>query len=301
MEFGKINDWSKIDFGLAKQPMFNQFVLSDEKSSLHQSRLYIGGTAWSEPKWKGNLYPLDSKPSDFLQFYGQHFNCVEANSTFYTLPSTDLLIKWKSQVQNSFKFCFKVPAWISRDSHLSIGTSKWQEFYESLALIEENIGILFMQLPETFDTTKVKVLESFLLRNNCPYPLAIEFRHKDWFKEKLDWLEMLNAFNITTVITDVAGRRDVCHMGLSTKNLIIRFVANESDEVIKTRVQNWGKQLKVWINEGAADMFFFIHQMEPLRINFTRNVILNEWHKIGLKSEPQNHLNRLNNQQTQIF
>ena len=49
-------------------------------------------------------------------------------------------------------------------------------------------------------------------------PLAVEVRHENWFNqpENTDkWLKSLARYKRTAVITDVAGRRDVLHMGLT--------------------------------------------------------------------------------------
>jgi uncharacterized protein YecE (DUF72 family) len=64
---------------------------------------------------------------------------------------------------------------------------------------------------------------------------------------------------MSTVITDVAGRRDVLHMRLSNRTAFIRFVANDLHPTDFPRIDEWTVLLKKWMEEGLKEIYFFIH------------------------------------------
>ena len=65
--------------------------------------------------------------------------------------------------------------------------------------------------------------------------------------------------NITNIIVDTAGRRDMLHMRLTTSDAFIRYVgANaESDYA---RLDDWLERIKIWKKEGLQNLYFFVHQ-----------------------------------------
>ncbi|MFY4614350.1 DUF72 domain-containing protein, partial [Escherichia coli] len=43
----------------------------------------------------------------------RHVNCVEGNTTLYALPKPEVVLRWREQTTDDFRFCFKFPATIS--------------------------------------------------------------------------------------------------------------------------------------------------------------------------------------------
>lgn len=71
---------------------------------------------------------------------------------------------------------------------------------------------------------------------------------------------LLEENNVTNIITDTAGRRDLLHMHLTTSKAFIRYVGanHESDY---TRLDDWFDRIKSWIEIGGLeDIYFFVHQ-----------------------------------------
>ena len=48
---------------------------------------YLGCPMWANERWKGNLFPNQSRSADFLAHYSRYFNSVEGNTTFYADPT----------------------------------------------------------------------------------------------------------------------------------------------------------------------------------------------------------------------
>ena len=73
--------------------------------------IYIGLPQWSHPKWV--RLGITS-----LEEYARHFNCVEGNTTLYALPKPEVVLRWREQTTDDFRFCFKFPATISHQAAL---------------------------------------------------------------------------------------------------------------------------------------------------------------------------------------
>ena len=62
---------------------------------------YLGLPLWSNTHWKGSLFGADAKPADFLAQYAQVFNAVEGNTTFYAVPSAEMVSRWLAMTPDS--------------------------------------------------------------------------------------------------------------------------------------------------------------------------------------------------------
>src|SRR5688500_7253786 len=71
------------------------------------SRIWIGTSGYNYPEWKGSFYPEKMKPADMLAFYGQHFDAVEINYTFYRMPNAKNIEGWTAAVPEDFRFVLK--------------------------------------------------------------------------------------------------------------------------------------------------------------------------------------------------
>ena len=56
----------------------------------------IGCTGWSYQGWSGTFYPKKLKSSEWLKYYSQIFSITEINSTFYKIPSQEIVRKWNA-------------------------------------------------------------------------------------------------------------------------------------------------------------------------------------------------------------
>jgi hypothetical protein len=77
---------------------------------------------------------------------------------------------------------------------------------------------------------------------------------------------------IATVITDVAGRRDVLHQRLTSTTAFIRFNGYGLHPTDYTRIDAWVKCLNRWMDQGLQTVYFFIHQQNinhaPVLVNY---------------------------------
>ncbi|GAB2764024.1 DUF72 domain-containing protein [Rhabdobacter roseus] len=288
MDFGKLDDISQVNFTLPPTHPFTQKVLTGTPAA--SPRIYVGPPIWSNREWLGKLYPSNAKEKEFLYHYARQFNTIELNVTHYQIPTDTTLRKWQEAVTREFRFCPKWPQAISHEAELVGATQLTNQFVEAMLSLEHNLGTTFLQLSPAFDPTKLPALEHFLKSLPDGFPIAVEFRHPAWFSDEYQWqrtLEVLRAQGAGTVMTDVAGRRDVLHMALTSPTFTLRFVGNELHPTDYARTHAWIDRLGQWLAQGLQEAYIFIHLHENiLSPELTKYWVdtLNE--QLGLAVEP---------------
>jgi len=255
MDFGRLDDISQVDFSLPEQDAF----YFRNKGNDHLDIL-LGATGWSMPKWKGTIYPVKAKAADFARIYSQQFATVEFNTTYYQVPPESLMERWYQQTVHDFVFCPKMFVGISQSSNLAMGNSILPDFLHRMTLFKEKLGLIFMQMPQSFSVAKRKSLENFIRAWRPGIPLSIEIRHESFFHKDVagPLAQMMAESGINWMITDVAGRRDVSHGQITTPYVGIRFVGNNDESDFK-RIDNWIERLLKWKKAGVEVVYFFVH------------------------------------------
>ena len=86
--------------------------------------------------------------------------------------------------------------------------------------------------------------------------------------------------NITNIIVDTAGRRDMLHMRLTTPIAFIRYVGANAESDYE-RLEDWLKRLTKWKKEGLQNLYFFVHQniekASPLLSSHLIQKVNEEW------------------------
>ena len=92
----------------------------------------IGCTGWSYQGWSGTFYPKNLKSSEWLKYYSQIFSITEINSTFYKIPSQEIVRRWNADTPRHFKFTAKFPSIITHEKRLDKVNSEVFSFLTSL-------------------------------------------------------------------------------------------------------------------------------------------------------------------------
>jgi uncharacterized protein YecE (DUF72 family) len=276
MKFGKTDRKpEEIDFTL---PEFDikRILSTSGKSDL---KVYSGQPVWSSKGNIGKIYPPKTPPSKFLYYYSRQFNSIELNATYYKIPSQKQVLKWKEQCPSDFKFCPKFTQFLSNRKNLSEKSEAIDEFLRHVYLFEENLGISFLQLPPHFSPEGLSELKKFIELLPEDMQFAVEFRHPDWFidkKSRSSILDFMSKRNISLIITDTPGRRDVLHSDIISDNLIIRFKGNNLHQSDFDRVNSWSKNCIEFLKNGVSNLYFFVHQEdESLGIELSQLFISN--------------------------
>jgi uncharacterized protein YecE (DUF72 family) len=220
-----------------------------------------------------------------LRYYAEHFDTVEANSTYYRLPEADLVAKWAERVPDDFVMHVKAFGMMTRHPvkadvlppDLREGTpvddrgrvdrpsrelraEVFARFHAALEPLRSagKLGGILLQFPSyivckplSFDYLEWAVRE---LRGDHP---LVEFRHRSWLEEEnraqvFSFLEDLGA---TYVVVD-APKTDA-------KNLVPTVFARTSP-MVYARLH--GRNAKTWNVRGrsAAERFDYLYSEEEL-------------------------------------
>ena len=264
MKFGKLPDISNVNFNLPDVADKNIELL--KKYNNKNTTIHVGCTGWSMKEWVGKVYPQKTKSKDYLKYYAQQFNTIELNTTHYRIPDLATIEKWKNESTDDFRFCPKILQNISHRNDLGMG-GLLDNFCNAIVMLEEKLGCCFIQLPPYFGADRLGQLENFLERFPKEIPLAVEVRHESWFTNETNseaLFSLLKKYNKSTVITDVAGRRDVCHMRLTNDVGMVRFVGNNLHPTDYQRIDSWVKRIKAWSAAGLRELYFFPHEPDNL-------------------------------------
>ncbi len=264
MKFGKLADISKVDFTLPPDHPATQLVLT-RQANASKSRVFVGSARWGERDLIGKIYPPKTPAKDYLTHYSRHFSTIELNSTHYQLPSVNQVEQWRNKAEEMFTFCPKLPQAISHQADFGQGLYATDQLTPALRAFGNQLGMPFMQLPPTFHPQRGKSLFNYLEQWPQDIPLSVEFRHPDWFSQpriRDRAFQLLEEMNISTVITDTAGRRDVVHMRLTTPSVMVRFVGNRLHHTDYLRIDTWVQRIKKWLKLGIQEVYFIVHQPE---------------------------------------
>lgn len=259
MDFGRIKEIAAVDYALPQDHKTVKKILGGKRTE-HPS-VYVGGVLWSSENFKGLIYPEKTKPADYAKYYLRQFNTIELNVTHYRTPEPERIKQWYKLAQPGFKFCPKVHQSISHAENL-LSMATYHNACEALyTLFQEKLGVCFLQLPPYFSPARSKELYG-LLEKSRPGSLAVELRYEAWFSEEAVLNELCNHLyrnNMSLILTDTPGRRDVLHMRLTSKCAFIRFNANNDPVSDKARIDDWVERAGTWFNNGLETFYFFVH------------------------------------------
>lgn len=266
MKFGKLANIENVDFSLPADAARNASFFEKLEKTDEKATIYIGCTGWSMKEWVGKIYPSKTKSKEYLHHYSRQFNTIEFNTTHYRIPTFETVERWRTESADDFRFCPKIPQTISHRNDLGLASGQLLAFCESIQKLEEKMGCCFMQLPPYFALHRTEPLLQFIEKFPSHIPLALEFRHEDWFKnDNLKPIsDALRKKGMAIVITDVAGRRDVLHMEVMSEIVMVRFVGNELHSTDFQRIDEWVARLSEWINQGVKNIYFFCHEPDNI-------------------------------------
>jgi uncharacterized protein YecE (DUF72 family) len=188
----------------------------------------IGTSGWSYPSgpgtWNGIFYPArrgGMRGATELEYYAEHFDTVEVNSSFYRVPDPAVTQKWAQQTPRRFDFCLKLfqkfthPGMFARGPEArargeegpvpDVSRADADAFRQAIEPIAASgrLGALLAQFPPSFryDDDTIDYL-AWLLRAFAEYPVAVELRHRSWSDHEAAVLELLTSHRAAWVQID---------------------------------------------------------------------------------------------------
>jgi uncharacterized protein YecE (DUF72 family) len=150
--------------------------------------MYTGCSGYYYREWKGSFYPQELPASKWLQYYAQHFNTIEINSTFYKMPSAKSLANWYRQTPEDFVFTIKANKLFTHLRRMKQVNEELQTFYDVvLAALQEKAKCILFQFPASVKYNEA-LLQELLELGNRPLRPVIEFRDLSWWREDVQQL-----------------------------------------------------------------------------------------------------------------
>lgn len=237
---------------------------------------YIGLPQWNHPTWHEHLFAGDQPEP--LAAYAGSFNSVEGNTTFYGLPSADAVARWARETGADFRFCFKFPSELSHQNGLHDSDEMLLAFISRLALLEERLGMLWLQLPAAFGPAQLDLLARFLMKLPAGFRYAVETRHPAFFergdadRQLTDLLAQAGVNRLcfdTRVLFRHPSNDRITQEALKAKprlplrpvatagNPMLRFIAPLDMQLADQELDYWAARAAKWIEEGRTPWLFF--------------------------------------------
>jgi uncharacterized protein YecE (DUF72 family) len=260
MEFGQVDDPGEIDFTIPADHPGTAKRLKAQASKSNDLEVYVGCAKWNKKDLK-NFYPRGTK--DELAYYATQFNCIELNATFYRLFPPETFDNWYQAVPDNFCFFPKLEQLISHYKRLKDVKEVVDNNIANMSHLREKLKMPFLQMHNNFSPKDFDRVVAFVENWTYDVPLAVEFRHTDWYNDPAissKLYDLLETHSVTNVLVDTAGRRDLMHMRLTTPTAFIRWVGANEPESDRSRLDEWVGRIAKWKKAGLQKLFFFVHQ-----------------------------------------
>lgn len=259
---------------------------------------YLGCPIWANKDWTGTLFAPKAKPKDYLKQYARVFNTVEGSNTFYALPGTEQVLRWKSDTPTHFRFSFKLPQTITHVYKLRHVQQELTRFFMAMEPLLERIGMFFIQLPPTFNKKSLPALAAFIKELPHDLTYALEVRHLDFYQND-DTETALNSLlqqsGINRALFDtatlhalppadahiVAAQRKKTKMPprllATAQNPFLRFVGHALPQQNAQRLTQIAQTAAQWLAEGKHP-YLFMHtpgdEFAPQTCRFFHQLLL---------------------------
>ncbi len=187
--------------------------------SSNPGQFHFGTSSWSAKSWVGNFYPPGTPARDFLACYSQIFQSVEADVTYYRIPSPSMVDGWKRRTPDGFVFSAKMPRMIVHagqgpapdaervlvEEHVRRPT---EQFLSAMSRLGSRLGPLVLQFPyfnkHAFSEPGLfyERLDKYLDRLPQELRFCVEIRNKHWVTP--EFLDLLRSHGAAFVLLDLA-------------------------------------------------------------------------------------------------
>jgi uncharacterized protein YecE (DUF72 family) len=209
----------------------------------------LGTQGWNYDAWVGPFYPAGTRAVDYLTTYGQAFDTVEVDSTFYAIPSAKTVRGWGSRVGAAFEFALKLPQEITHEARLRGTEDACKRFFDVARELGPKLGPILIQLGPDFTPVELPALAAFLPTLPRDLRFALEFRHRGWIHEGV--IALLAAHSVALALIDARWipRRTMLLLAdrPTASFAYLRWMGPNRDLVDYSRIQvDRTKELESW-------------------------------------------------------
>ncbi|CAN5307616.1 DUF72 domain-containing protein [soil metagenome] len=247
----------------------------------------IGTCSWADEALSKHWYPKGTPAGDRLAYYAQHFDTVEVDSTYYRLPSEEMVQKWAERTPDDFVMHIKAFGLMTRhpvklealppDLRDAAPTDErgrverpsrefrgevFRRFLEALEPLRAagKLGGILFQFPSYVVYKDYSLDYLHWAREQLGNDeMLVEFRHVSWLGDEhrddtLRFLEELGAGHVIVDAPRIEG----------AKNLVPTVAALTSPTAY---VRFHGRNAETWNKRGgsAAERFDYLYSDDELR------------------------------------
>lgn len=214
---------------------------------------YVGTSGYAYKEWKGSFYPDDLPAAKMLSYYGERFQTVEINNTFYRVPKTSVVETWTAQVPSGFKFVLKASQRITHMRRLKDVDEPLSYMLRAASALKDRMGPVLFQLPPNMKKDAAR-LRDFLAQVPTHHRAALEFRHQSWFDDEV--LGILRDNRAALCIAEAENDLDTPFVATAEWGYLRLRNAEYTQQDLKT----WAKRVQ---EQNWQDAFiFFKHEDE---------------------------------------
>ncbi len=222
-----------------------------------QKKIRLGACAWSFDEWRGTFYPSELPASRWLEFYSHYFPAVEVDSTFYSAPAEQTVVRWVESTPANFRFACKLPRALTHACGLRDCSSELTAFLKAIEPLAPKLQVILIQLPPSFAPKGGKeALRSFLEQLPRDFRFAIEFRHAGWHRPEI--IRLVEKHRVCWVWADTSplNERNLAPFEFLPRTTDFLYLRLLGDYVTKyddggQPAHRYGKLL--WKREAALD------------------------------------------------
>jgi uncharacterized protein YecE (DUF72 family) len=251
-------------------------------TSVAQSSGYYSGLSGIQLPVPKYLFPEEHQGSSRLQYYSTFFNSIEINSTFYKLPQATTLDKWKSLVNDNFKFTFKFWKQVTHNKCLLFNPTDVGQFLTVANNIGIKKGCLLLQFPPSIKIQSIDQVAQIVSQIRASdqgqsWKIAIEFRDDSWYAEEV--FKLAGFYKAILVIHD-KGRKPSPSTFAFSDTVYVRFhgpSGNYRGTYEKGFLSDYASVIKEWLDDSKTVYVYFNNTMGDAFNNLiTLNGFLNK-------------------------
>lgn len=215
----------------------------------------IGCSGFLYREWKEVFYPQGLAQKNWFQYYCEHYNTIEINSSFYKLPTVAALKNWFNKSPDDFLFTIKAPRGITHFKKFNAIQPLVNDFYNLIEEgLENKLGCILFQMPPSYSYTEER-LHNIIDHLNPNHHNVLEFRHASWWNEHA--LRELSLQNITfsgisypsALPDDLIQNTDVVYYRFHGKPVLYKSLYEQSEiEAFVKQFEEPAKRVYVYFN-----------------------------------------------------
>jgi uncharacterized protein YecE (DUF72 family) len=221
-----------------------------------EGKVFVGTSGYTYKSWNDAFYPPDVPKRLQLEYYATQFPTVEINTTFYRLPSENMVKGWAKRTPKSFRYALKGSRFITHMKKLANLDGALDKYFDRIKPMKRRVAIILWQLPPMLKLDLPR-LDDFLARlKPYRYRHAVEFRHASWYEEKT--FELLRKHRVAHATLSTLNMPQ--NLSVTSDQVYVRFHGLEggfAHDYTRQELEPWARFCREQAAEGRTVFAYF--------------------------------------------